>query len=100
MAQTIYLSGGMMRQIPVYIMSKFDFVQVLENIQRFRITDFAMVPPIAIMVAKHPVVKKYDLSSVESIGCGSAPLGSEASRELERVWGGKINLKQGWGMTE
>lgn len=89
-----------MREIPVYIMPKFDFVDLLENIQKFRITDLAMVPPIAVMVAKHPIVKKYDLSSIESIGSGAAPLGSEASREVEKVWGGRMNLKQGWGMSE
>lgn len=100
MAQTIFLSGGVMRQIPVYIMPKFDFVELLENIQKFKITDFTMVPPIAVMVAKHPVVKKYDLSSIEAIGSGAAPLGSEASRELEKVWDGRLNLKQGWGMSE
>lgn len=89
-----------MRQIPVYIMAKFDFIQLLDSIQRFRITELAMVPPIAIMIAKHPIVKKYDLSSIESIGSGAAPLGSEASREVEKIWNGRLNLKQGWGMTE
>lgn len=83
-----------MRQIPVYIMTKFDFVELLENIQRFKITDLAMVPPIAVMIAKHPVVKKYDLSSIEAVGSGAAPLGAEASREVEKVWGGRLNLKQ------
>jgi len=83
-----------MRQIPVYIMAKFEFEELLANIQRFKITDLAMVPPIAVAVAKHPVVKKYDLSSIEAIGSGAAPLGAEASREVEKVWGGKLNLKQ------
>lgn len=100
MAQTIYLSGGIMRQTPVYVMAKFDFVELLENIQKFKITDLQMVPPIAVMVAKHPIVKKYDLSSIETIGSGAAPLGSEASREIEKVWNNRMNLKQGWGMTE
>lgn len=95
MAQTIYLAGGLMRQTPVYIMTKkFDFVGLLEALQKFRITELAMVPPIAVMIAKHPIVKNYDLSSVQSIGSGAAPLGSEASREVERVWGGRMNLKQ------
>ena len=96
MAQTIYLAGGLMRQIPVYIMSKFDFVELLDNIQKFQITELAMVPPIAVMIAKHPIVKKYNLSSIEAIGCGAAPLGSEASREVEKVWENRMNLKQGW----
>lgn len=100
MAQTIYLSGAFMRQIPTYFMPKFDFIQVLEAMQKYKITEFTMVPPIAVAVAKHPAVKNYDLSSVMAIGSGAAPLGSEATREVEKVWGGKLNLKQGWGMTE
>jgi len=83
-----------MREIPVYIMAKFEFEELLGNIQRFKITDLAMVPPIAVAIAKHPVVKKYDLTSIEAIGSGAAPLGAEASREVEKVWGGRLNLKQ------
>jgi 4-coumarate--CoA ligase len=100
MAQTIYLAGGLLRHIPVYIMPKFDFIAVLENVENFRITELLMVPPIAIALAKHPAVKNYDLSCIDSIGCGAAPLGSDISREVEKIWGGKLNLKQGWGMTE
>lgn len=100
MAQTIMLTGGPHRKIPVYIMPKFEFVPMLENIQKFKITDLIMVPPIAVALAKQPIVKNYDLSSIQTIGSGAAPLGSEASRELEKIWNGKLNLKQGWGMTE
>jgi 4-coumarate--CoA ligase len=101
MAQTIFIAGGIMREIPVYMMSKFDFLLVLEYVQKYRITDFMMVPPIAVALAKHPAVKNYDLSSVESIGCGSAPLGRDVSAQVEALWPhGKNNMKQGWGMTE
>lgn len=100
MAQTIFLAGGPYLDAPVYIMSKFDFLEVLRYIEKYRITYFAMVPPIAVAVAKHPATKQFDLSSINAIGCGAAPLGSEASREVEKVWGGRLNLKQGWGMTE
>ena len=83
------------------IMTKFDFLQVLEHVQQFRITDFAMVPPIAVALAKHPAVKNYDLSSIETIGSGSAPLGRDVSAQVEALWpAGKNNMKQGWGMTE
>lgn len=100
MAQTIYLSGGLHRQVPVYIMPKFEFVPLLDNLSKYKITDLQMVPPIAVALTKQPIVKKYDLSNIRSIGSGAAPLGSEASRELEKLWNGKLNLKQGWGMTE
>ncbi len=103
MAQTIFIALAPLRGIPVYIMPKFDFLQVLENVQRFRITDLTMVPPVVVALAKHPAVRsgKYDLSSVETVGSGAAPLGREVSEEVENLWEkGKVNLKQGWGMTE
>lgn len=49
MAQTIFIAGALRRGIPVYIMKKFDFVQMLENVQRFRISTLTMVPPIVVV---------------------------------------------------
>lgn len=101
MAQTIFCAMAPLRRIPVYIMPKFDFIGMLETIQRYGITDLNLVPPVVVAMAKHPETKKYDLSSVENVGSGAAPLGREACVQLEQLWPpGKINLKQGWGMTE
>lgn len=101
MAQNIFIAAALHRNTPVYIMPKFDFIQMLEYTQKFRITDLILVPPVVVMLAKHPAVKKYDLSSVESVGSGAAPLGRETCSEVEKLWPeGKINVKQGWGMTE
>jgi len=99
--QTYFCVGVVTRQIPAYIMQKFDFVKMLQHIQRFRITSLTLVPPIAVALAKSPLVKDYDLSSVTTAGCGAAPLGNEVSRELETKFpAGQVNMKQGWGMTE
>ena len=49
MAQAIFIAGGPKRGIPVYIMKKFDFVAVLENVQKFKITTLTMVPPIVVV---------------------------------------------------
>ncbi|KIW54143.1 hypothetical protein PV05_06525 [Exophiala xenobiotica] len=98
--QTYYVAGAFNRAVPVYVMPKFDFEKMLEYTQRFRITDFTLVPPIAVLLAKHPAVEKYDLSSVENIGCGAAPLGRDVCLQVERRLGNGLNLKQGWGMTE
>lgn len=98
--QTYFIAGALNRGIPVYIMPKFDFLQVLEYVQKFRITDFALVPPIAVALAKHPAVSNYDLSSIEAMGCGAAPLGRDVAAQLEKRLGQRVNLKQGWGMTE
>ncbi|KAG0650146.1 4-coumarate-ligase isoform 6 [Hyphodiscus hymeniophilus] len=101
MAQTIYIGGGPKRGIPVYIMKKFDFVGMLEAIQKYKITTLHMVPPIVVALAKSPLSKKYDLSSVIEIGSGAAPLGGDAINQAEALWpAGDRKLKQGWGMTE
>jgi acyl-CoA synthetase (AMP-forming)/AMP-acid ligase II len=76
----------------------FDFVQFLELIQEHRVARAGLVPPIILGLAKHPVVAKYDLSSLKTIGCGAAPLGAEVQRAAAK----RLNcvVKQGWGMTE
>ena len=49
MAQTIYIAGAPKRGIPVYIMKKFDFAQMLEAVQKYKITLLGMVPPIVVV---------------------------------------------------
>lgn len=53
---------------------------------------------IAVALAKHPLVTKYDLSSVRILGCGAAPLGKEHIEALKLRM--PAQLKQGYGMTE
>ncbi|KAL3419965.1 4-coumarate-CoA ligase-like protein 2 [Phlyctema vagabunda] len=101
MAQTIFISVAVRRQVPVYIMKKFDFIQVLESVQKFKITALTMVPPIVVALAKHPATKKYDLSSIIDITSGAAPLTGDVIEEAEALWPTKDRtLQQGWGMTE
>lgn len=101
MAQAVFCVIGPVQRIPVYIMPKFEFLPFLEALQRFRITDLIVVPPIVVAMAKHPATRKFDLSAVERVGCGAAPLGREVSEEFEKLWkDGSVNIKQGWGMTE
>jgi 4-coumarate--CoA ligase len=101
MAQAIFLVSAFARGVPVWIMPRFDFLKVLEYIQKYKITDFTMVPPIAVALSKSPLVKNYDLSSVEFIGSGAAPLSREVCAQVEKLWPDKdLNMKQGWGMTE
>lgn len=101
MSQTINIVCALLRGVPVYIMKKFDFIQMLEHVQKYRITGLTLVPPVVVALAKHQVVRKYDLSSVEAAGSGAAPLGFEVSVEFNGLWPeGQMNLAQGWGMTE
>jgi acyl-CoA synthetase (AMP-forming)/AMP-acid ligase II len=101
MAQTIFGINAVKQVTPVYMMPRFDFLQMLEYVQKFRITNLILVPPVVVAMVKHPATRKYDLSSIEKVGSGAAPLGREVCVELEKLWQpGRVNVKQGWGMTE
>lgn len=87
--------------VPVYVMPGFDFARMLAHIERFRITTLPVVPPIVVMLAKHPLARKHDLSSLEHIGSGAAPLAREVCDEVERLLPRRdVTVRQGWGMTE
>lgn len=80
------------------VMLKFDLEKFCSNIQTHRITVSYIVPPLVLLLGKHPLADKYDLSSVRMLNSGAAPL----TRELvESVYNRlKIPIKQGYGLTE
>ncbi|KAI3325930.1 acetyl-CoA synthetase-like protein [Xylariaceae sp. AK1471] len=99
--QTYFSSNFPHQGTPVYIMPSFDFEKMLQHIQKYRISHVVAVPPIIIALAKHPASRKYDLSSIQHIGSGAAPLGLEICDEVSKLWPtGAITVRQGWGMTE
>ncbi|KAJ8067845.1 hypothetical protein OCU04_003438 [Sclerotinia nivalis] len=101
MGQTIFCTVAPKRGIPVYIMKKFDFKEMLEAVQKYKITVLNMVPPVVVMLVKSPLTEQYDLSSVTDMGSGAAPLSGEVIEAAEKLWpNGRVKLTQGWGMTE
>ena len=54
-----------------------------------------MVPPIALFLAKHPVVSKYDLNSAETMFVGAAPIGVATMNAVIQRFGGKMVVRQG-----
>eukprot|EP00615_Pteridomonas_danica_P012201 CAMPEP_0114354366 /NCGR_PEP_ID=MMETSP0101-20121206/19402_1 /TAXON_ID=38822 ORGANISM="Pteridomonas danica, Strain PT" /NCGR_SAMPLE_ID=MMETSP0101 /ASSEMBLY_ACC=CAM_ASM_000211 /LENGTH=571 /DNA_ID=CAMNT_0001495751 /DNA_START=10 /DNA_END=1725 /DNA_ORIENTATION=+ len=76
----------------------FDLVKFLELIQEHKVTKAHLVPPIILGLAKHPIVDKYDLSSLKGITSAAAPLGVEVEKATRERLG--CIVKQGWGMSE
>ncbi|KAF8513158.1 acetyl-CoA synthetase-like protein [Hysterangium stoloniferum] len=85
-----------------YVLPKFDFEQYLSTIQKFGVSSLSFVPPIAVLLAKSPVVKNYDLSSVKYVLAGGAPLGDKVAAEAERAINpsGSVKIRQAWGQSE
>jgi 4-coumarate--CoA ligase len=79
-------------------MPRFDLEQFLGILQEHRITHAYLVPPIVLALAKHPVVDDYDLSALQRVVSGAAPLGADVADEAARRIGAEI--VQGYGLTE
>ena len=79
-------------------MPRFELEDFLQTLQDYRVTMAYLVPPIVLALAKHPAVDGYDLSSLERIMSGAAPLGAELALACqERL---DCRVFQGYGLTE
>lgn len=83
-------------------MPKFDFEQYLASIQRYQISYLTFVPPVAVLLAKSPIVRKYDLTCVKYVLAGGAPLGDKVQAEAELAINplGTVKIRQAWGQSE
>lgn len=55
-----------------------------------------------VFLAKNPLVDKYNLSSINAIYCGAAPLSQDIQNDVAKRIGKNKQIKvlQGYGMTE
>ncbi|KAJ4829690.1 hypothetical protein Tsubulata_007496 [Turnera subulata] len=83
----------------VVSMGRFDFETVLKAVEKYRVTYLPVVPPVVTALAKHSLVKKYDLSSLKIIISGAAPLGRDLMQECSKNLP-HVALIQAYGMTE
>ncbi|MFT7587746.1 MAG: acyl-CoA synthetase (AMP-forming)/AMP-acid ligase II [Cellvibrionaceae bacterium] len=79
-------------------MPRFDPVEFLTCIQKYKVTKANLVPPILVFLAKHPVVDNFDMSSFKEITSGAAPLGDELAAAVSKRL--DCRVLQGYGMTE
>lgn len=95
---TVILNMALKTGATIVTMPRFDLEEFLTLMQDHKITRAYLVPPIILALAKHPIVDKYDLSSLEVIMSGAAPLDAD----LSAAAGGRLNtvVMQGYGLTE
>jgi len=91
--------GQLQRGNALVPMGKFTFLRMLEAIQKYKITYLPIVPPIMIAIAKENVLARYDLSSLEEVVSGAAPLDKDIMEECaKRI--PQATISQGYGLTE
>ena len=95
---TVLLNIALAARSTLVTMPRFDLTQFLRLIQDERITFVFVAPPIAVALAKHPMVEDYDLSSLRTVLSGAAPLDGEIGAVVAARLG--CEVLQGYGMTE
>ncbi|GJE91446.1 acyl--CoA ligase [Phanerochaete sordida] len=91
------------RGIPLIIMEKFEPVAFCRAIHDYKITQACVVPPVCVILSKHPAVKQFNLTSLEWLFCAAAPLSHQlllVVKDRLRSVGANVSLTQGWGLTE
>ena len=95
---TVLLNFALRKRAALVTMPKFDLVEFLRIISEHRTTWVFIAPPIAVALAKHPIVDQYDLSAIDVVFSGAAPLdGALAAAVAQRLG---CEVVQGYGMTE
>jgi acyl-CoA synthetase (AMP-forming)/AMP-acid ligase II len=98
MGTAVVLAGGLRRGATLVTMARFDLEQFLRAIQDYGVTSTVVPPPVTAMLASHPLVDSYDLSSLRLLTTGGAPLDARTQEACAARLG--CRTAQGWGMTE
>lgn len=90
----VHLAGGG----ALVTMPRFDLELFLQISQDYKARRMWIVPPVALALAKHPIIDNYDLKSVDQVFSGAAPMG----KELSNAVAARLNCEmlQAFGMTE
>ena len=85
----------------VFLEGRFDAGQVLDVIEKERVTVWGAVPTMASRVLEHPSLPTRDLSGVRSISLGGAAVQPELTARLRTAFpGAQRGLSTIYGMTE
>jgi acyl-CoA synthetase (AMP-forming)/AMP-acid ligase II len=96
--QTVLMNLHLAAGAGVITLPRFDLELFLTLVAKYRTPSLFCAPPVAVALAKHPMVADFDLTSVERFFSGAAPLGGDVAEAVaQRI--GCVSV-QGYGMTE
>jgi acyl-CoA synthetase (AMP-forming)/AMP-acid ligase II len=77
---------------------RFDLEKFLRALEKYQVNVVPVVPPIVLALSASPLVDRFDLSKLDSLHCGAAPLSPEVANACSERLGVRISF--GYGMTE
>ncbi|KAL5860648.1 hypothetical protein ACOSQ4_001944 [Xanthoceras sorbifolium] len=81
------------------VMERFELKKMLRAVEEFRVTHTALTPPVVVAMLKDGLTDGYDLSSLEGVVCGAAPLGKDSIAAFMARFP-KVVFLQSYGLTE
>ena len=95
---TLITMAGLVSGATLVAVPRFEPESFLKAIASYRVSRLGVVPPVMQFLAGHPMVDNYDLTCLERIACGAAPMGSALEEKVSQ----RLNcpVVQGFGMTE
>lgn len=88
--------------VTTYIQSRFNEVEFLEAVERYHVTESALVPPIILRFLLNCSERvREQLSSLRTVWCGGAPLDAQTQIKAESdLLRPDARIAQVWGLTE
>ncbi|KAJ7735764.1 AMP binding protein [Mycena metata] len=89
--------------LPVIVQPRFEPTVFCANIEKYKVTISLIVPPILVVLARHPAAEKFNLSTLRFLFSGAAPLGKDLVHQVKqrlRKLGAICEISQGYGLTE
>jgi 4-coumarate--CoA ligase len=95
---TVLIHECTYRGVPIIVMPRFELQRFCELVQQHKAAHAYIVPPVALILSKHPLVSKYDLSSLKGMTSAAAPLTQELIQAVHARL--KVPLQQAYGLSE
>jgi acyl-CoA synthetase (AMP-forming)/AMP-acid ligase II len=95
---TVLLNAALHARARLVIMGSFNLDEFLANIANHKCTIAFIAPPVAVALAKHPLIDDYDLGSLNVVMSGAAPLDADLGQAVADRLGCRV--VQGYGMSE
>ncbi|MGH8657856.1 MAG: AMP-binding protein [Gammaproteobacteria bacterium] len=92
------MNTGFLTKTTVVLMRAYDTEEAFRLIERYKINAMTAVPTRVSLMLNHPAVDRYDLSSLQTVGCGAAPLSPEVLQAFMRRF--KCEVREGYGLSE
>ena len=94
----IVMNMGLSMGTRVRILRKWDTRAVFEAMEELQVSRMSVVPTMLTYMLNFPDRDQYDVSSLEHVGSGGAPMPEAVRVEFEKVFG--CTVKQGYGLSE